>query len=135
MNHLKNISSLKTGTAAIAAIAATAGLTVPAIAQDADAEYSGLGEIIVTAQKRAQNIQDVPIAITAITGDALAANRVVSVADLSSLAPGMTVSEGIGGNKLPSFSMRGAVSFGVVPGTDKQISTYIDGVYLSAGRG
>ncbi len=135
MTHEKKISSLKAGTALFLAIAATASLTAPATAQEAETEYSGLGEIIVTAQKRAQNIQDVPIAITAITGDTLAANRIVSVGDLSSMAPGMTVSEGIGGNKLPSFSMRGAVSFGVVPGTDKQISTYIDGVYLSAGRG
>ncbi|KHK89862.1 TonB-dependent receptor [Novosphingobium malaysiense] len=95
----------------------------------------GLQEIIVTAQKREQSVQDVPIAVTALTQDAIAANRVTSVNDLSGLAPGVTVRETAGGVGVPSFSIRGVVSYGVVPGSDKQVSIYLDGVYIASPRG
>ena len=60
-------------------------------APEAAPSSSGLQEIVVTAQKREQGLQDVPVAITAITQDMLQANRVVSVTDLSGLAPNVTV--------------------------------------------
>ncbi|HEX2795286.1 MAG TPA: TonB-dependent receptor, partial [Croceicoccus sp.] len=43
----------------------------------------GLEEIVVTAQKQAQNLQDVPISVTAVTGETLADQQVNNVADLS----------------------------------------------------
>ncbi|MCB2064879.1 MAG: TonB-dependent receptor, plug, partial [Novosphingobium sp.] len=79
----------------IASVAAT-----PALAQGAEND-SGLDVIIVTAQKREQSLQDVPVSVTAITGDTLAANRVQNVIDLSSLAPGMTVYPSAGGSAIP----------------------------------
>lgn len=109
---------------------------VAAHAQDAPGEDTGgLEEIVVTAQKREQSVQDVPIAVTAISGDALEANRITNVTDLTGLAPGVTIRTSAGGSKLPSFSIRGAVSYGVVPGSDKQVSIYLDGVYISSPRG
>jgi iron complex outermembrane receptor protein len=116
------------------AMAATAAFAAPAYAQDAE-DVGGLQEIIVTAQKREQSLQDVPIAVSAVTGEALAANRVTNVVDLSAIAPGVTVRPSLGGSSIPSFSVRGAVSYGVVPGSDKQVSIYLDGVYLSTPRG
>jgi len=113
---------------------AVVGMTAaPALA--AAAEEAGLGVIIVTAQKREQSVQDVPIAVTALGGEALLANRVANVTDLSSLAPGVTVRTAAGGSRLPSFTVRGAVSYGVAPGSDKQVSMYLDGIYLSSPRG
>ena len=101
----------------------------------AQSEAEGVQEIIVTAQKREQSLQDVPIAITALGGEALQANRVVSVADLSGLAPGLTTAPTAGGTKIPQFSMRGATGNGSVPGSDRQVGIYIDGVYIAASRG
>ncbi|HKT75634.1 MAG TPA: TonB-dependent receptor [Sphingobium sp.] len=95
----------------------------------------GLAEIVVTAQKRAQSQQDVPIALTAITGDALQVNRIVSVSDLNALTPNMTVRWSAGGSAIPQFSMRGVVSRGGAPGSEKSISLYLDGVFLGATRG
>jgi iron complex outermembrane receptor protein len=95
----------------------------------------GLEEIVVTAQKREQVLQDVPIAITAFTEESLEANRITTVNDLSGLAPGLTVRPSAGGISTPAFTMRGQVSFGVVAGSDKQISIYLDGVYISSPRG
>ncbi|HKT73702.1 MAG TPA: TonB-dependent receptor [Steroidobacteraceae bacterium] len=94
-----------------------------------------LEEVIVTAQKREQSVQDVPISISAITQDSLQANRVANVIDLSALAPNMTVRPATGGVGLPSFSMRGVVSYGSVPGSDKSISLYLDGVYVGSTIG
>jgi iron complex outermembrane receptor protein len=93
-----------------------------------------LEEIVVTAQKREQSAQDVPIAITAITADTLQANRVTNVADLSGLAPNVLVRPSAGSSGIPSFSMRGVVSYGVVPGSDKEVSIYLDGVYIGSPR-
>ncbi|MBV1690396.1 TonB-dependent receptor [Novosphingobium sp. G106] len=104
-------------------------------AQSAAAESGGLEEIVVTAQKREQSLQDVPIAVTALTENTLQVNRVSSVSDLSGLAPGVIVRTAAGGSQLPSFSIRGAISYGVVPGSDKQVSIYVDGVYVGSGRG
>ncbi|MBV1688856.1 TonB-dependent receptor [Novosphingobium sp. G106] len=110
-------------------------LPVQAAAQNTASEDSGLDVIVVTAQKREQSVQDVPIAVTALSSEALQANRVTNVNDLSGLAPGVTVRPSAGGSSVPTFTIRGAASFGVVPGSDKQISTYLDGVYISAPRG
>ena len=118
-------------TSSAAAIALS--LAHSARAQSADA--GGLEEIIVTAQKREQSLQDVPIAVTAITQEALQANRIYSVTDLSALAPGLTVKPSAAGVQVPTFTMRGQVSYGVVPGSDKQVSIYVDGVYIGAPRG
>jgi iron complex outermembrane receptor protein len=124
----------RAGLLAGTAMAVTGLAATPAMAAAAE-DNSGLGVIIVTAQKREQSVQDVPIAVTALSGDALVANRVTNVTDLSSLAPGVTVRTAAGGSQLPSFTIRGAVSYGVVPGSDKQVSIYLDGVYISAPRG
>lgn len=102
---------------------------------NAQSESVGLEEIIVTAQKREQSLRDVPIAVTALGGDALQANRISSVADLSGLAPGLTTAVTAGGSQIPQFSMRGATGNGSVPGSDRTVGIYIDGVYVAASRG
>lgn len=96
---------------------------------------TGLAEIVVTAQRRSQSVQDVPIAVTALSGETLQANRVTNVTDLTGLAPGVTVRTSAGGSQLPVFAIRGVLSYGVVPGSDKQVSQYIDGVYVASPRG
>src|SRR5690349_11469094 len=67
-------------------------------AQVEASDNGGLQEIIVTAQKREQSLQDVPIAVTALTEDTLEVNRVTSVSDLSGLAPGVIVRTAAGGS-------------------------------------
>src|ERR1700761_8870579 len=98
------------------------GLTcsgVAALAQPtADEGQTTLSEIVVTAQKREQSLQDVPIAITALGAEALQTNRVTNVQDLNNLAPNLTVRTSAGGIGIPSFSMRGITSYGVVPGSE-----------------
>ena len=96
---------------------------------------SGVEDIVVTAQKREQNLQDVPIAITALSQNALVANRILDVRDLSAVAPSLTVRTSAGGGLAPNYSMRGLVTGGTAAGADKGISVYLDGVYIQATPG
>jgi iron complex outermembrane receptor protein len=119
------------------ALLSALAVSLSGVAQSVVAQQStgGLEEVIVTAQKREQNLQDVPVAVTALTQETLEVNTVVDVSDLSGLAPNLTVRPAVGGTNLPAFNMRGITSYGIVPGSDKQISTYLDGVYIGSPRG
>ncbi|MFC3173730.1 TonB-dependent receptor [Novosphingobium bradum] len=122
----------------LACSAITSLLLVPgaALAQGVGTDSEGrLEEIVVTAQKREQSMQDVPIAITALTQETLQANRITTVNDLSSIAPGVSVRQTTGGTSTPAFTIRGQLSYGFVPGSDKQVSIYLDGVYIGSPRG
>lgn len=114
-----------------------AGVAVPAAAQVAPATSAprGIEEIIVTAQKREQNLQDVPISITAVTANQLAANRVQDVRDLSAMVPNLTVRPSAGGSQVPNYTLRGILTGGSSVGTDKGVALYLDGVYIQNTAG
>lgn len=121
-----------------AAMASALFATGSVWAQEAPAAQTGgdqVADIVVTAQKREQRLQDVPVAVTALSAETLQANRITNVSDLSGLAPNVTVRAASGSSSIPTFSARGIVSYGVVPGSDKQVSIYLDGVYIGAPRG
>ncbi len=99
----------------------------------------GLEEIVVTAQKRSQNQQVVPVAVTALSTTALANARVENVMDLAGLAPNLYVFQGAslnGSNSTPWLTLRGieANNTGTVQ-TDSGIGMYVDGVYLARASG
>ncbi len=123
------VASLLTGVAFVSNF----GLTANAYAQDANESY-GINEIIVTAQKREQSIQDVPVAVTALGSDALSVNRIEKVTDLTGLAPGLIARTIPGLSTSPSFAMRGIFASASVPSQDRQISMYLDGVYVGGNR-
>ena len=68
------------------------GIVFPAVAQaqTSQAEESNLEAIVVTAQKRAENVQDAPLAISAVTGATLAKDRVTSITDLAQTMTGIS---------------------------------------------
>lgn len=113
---------------------------VPAMAQTDSSssdtpDQGGIAEIVVTAQKREQNLQDVPVAVTALTSDTIETNRIRDVTDLSSIAPNLSVRTGAGGSKLPQYTLRGIYTFGSAIGADKGVSLYLDGVYVQTAAG
>jgi len=116
--------------------AVAVAFSAPVLAQDAAEQWQGgLQEIVVTAQKREQRLQDVPVSITALGGSALEANRVTDVSALNAITPNLTVRETSGGVGLPSLTMRGALSIGVGPGADREVGFYVDGVYIGHAHG
>ena len=113
----------------------TVAVASRASAQGAAEGGATLGEIIVTAQKREQSLQDVPVAVTALSQDTLQANRVTSLLEVNNLAPSLMITSPVGGVGLPIISMRGSVSSTSAPGHDKSVSLNLDGVYLGNSYG
>jgi outer membrane receptor protein involved in Fe transport len=89
------------------------------------------GDIIVTAQRRQQSILTVPIAITALGGDALESKGVTNSANLASAVPNLQVSSPYG-NTQPNFSLRGiSVANEYNSNQASPIGVYVDDVYLA----
>ncbi|MCZ8018426.1 TonB-dependent receptor [Novosphingobium sp.] len=102
----------------------------PVFAQEAE-EDTGLGEIVVTAQKREQNLQDVPIAISAIGSEKLERLNVRDTRDLSGLAPNVTIVQGTTSNSAAVISIRGITSPASESfGLDQANALYVDGIYI-----
>ena len=123
-----------------------AALATPALAQtapqaDAQAEAApsgGIEEIVVTAQKRAENVQDVPIAISAFTATALQERAVSSVAALSNISPNVTLDAGTpfsGSSQVLSAYIRGIGANDFAFNIDPGVGIYLDGVYLARSVG
>ncbi|TKD50745.1 TonB-dependent receptor [Sphingomonas baiyangensis] len=131
-----NIVSIRMATS-VASGALALALATPAIAQEAgpaaetataaeappqDAQEAAAGEIIVTAQRREQSIQDVPIAITAITAEALQENNVQSVEDFFALTPNVSFQSN-GSRDRKDLAIRG-ISNQLNPYADVRQATY-----------
>ncbi len=109
------------------------GLTaVPAHAQDADASAeTDSGEIIVTARRREENLIDVPIAITAISGDQLAAKGALDITALAETVPNVTLESSRATNSTLSAFIRGVGQQDPVSGFEQGVGIYLDDVYLN----
>jgi iron complex outermembrane recepter protein len=90
-----------------------------------------LEEIVVTAQKRSQNVQDVPIAITALSGEALKNQHVSDVMDLNQIAPGLQVKADDNAAN-PKIFIRGVGLNDFNPNTASAVGIYADGVYIGS---
>lgn len=86
------------------------------------------GEIIVTAQKRTERLQDVPMSITAVGGDDLVKTGVNDIAQLTKISPGFTYQSSNSG--LPIYGIRGISFFDNSPITNPAVSVYVDQVSL-----
>lgn len=107
-------------------LAAAAVLPFAAIAAD----DLGLEEVVVTAQKREQNLQEVPISIGVLTADDLAERNVVSLAQLIQLSPSINFKDGYS-PVATSLSIRGVNSYTFDGGVQPSISVVVDGVPLA----
>jgi iron complex outermembrane recepter protein len=97
-----------------------------------------LAEVVVTAQKRAENIQEVPIAVTAVTAAQLESKGINEVAKLGNLAPNVTLDAGTpfsGSNTVLSAYIRGIGQNDFAFNQDPGVGVYVDGVYLARSVG
>ncbi len=100
-------------------------LSVPASGQEGVFE-----EIVVRAQKRDQNMMDVPIALTAVTGSEIEASGIKDVFDLQQNVPGLIVGQSQTATT-SNFSIRGVGSTSNNFGVESSVGLYVDGVYRS----
>ena len=109
--------------AASALAGSLCAMAAPAFAQDAVVE-----EIIVTAQKREQSLQDVPIVVSVVSGQQLADAGVRDVKDLQTVVPGLNVTSSTS-EAQTSIRIRGVGTIGDNPGMEASVGTVVDGVY------
>ena len=107
---------------------------MPAAAQ----QSVGLEEIVVTAQKREESIQDVPVAVTAFTASDIAAQGFTNIAQLADFTPNMvfdTTTSISGLSSGAAVFMRGIGQIDFALTTDPGVGTYVDGVYSARSVG
>ncbi len=119
---------------ALAVVAALAALpALPAVAQDAgpapaQQEAKTLDKLVVTAQKREEALQDVPVVVTALSEEILKDTGVRDVKDLQVLVPGLTVTS-TQSEALTTARIRGIGTVGDNAGLESSVGVVIDGVY------
>jgi outer membrane receptor protein involved in Fe transport len=137
------------GVYAVSLAALVAGTTTPALAQDGaqamrDAKTaqdsaassaaqteqpdSDFADIIVTAQKREQSLQDVPVVVTVLSADQLENAGVRDIKDLQTITPGLNVTSSTS-QAQTSIRVRGVGTIGDNPGLESSVGTIVDGVY------
>lgn len=97
---------------------------------------TALEEVVVTARKRAENLQQTPIAVTAITGDTLAQAGISQLTAIDRQTPNLTftVGTGGGGSTVNAF-IRGVGETDFIITTDPTVGLYMDGVYMARAFG
>jgi len=91
-------------------------------------EQRTVDEIVVTAQKREQNLQDVPVVVTALSGQLMQDAGVRDIKDLQILTPGLTVTS-TSNETITTARIRGVGTVGDNPGLESSVGVIIDGVY------
>ncbi|CAN5123914.1 TonB-dependent receptor [soil metagenome] len=136
--RLVSISLAAVGTALAFATPAMAVDAVAAADAASDADDAGLTEILVTAQKRPENLQQTPISISVFRGDDLINRHVTSMLDLGDGSiPSLKIAPFYSRNSALIVNIRGigVLSDGNQPARDQGVGVYVDGVYLGRAQG
>lgn len=89
-----------------------------------------LEEVIVTAQKREQSLQDVPVSVSVISGDLISQTGMTNLDELSTHVPNLSITEG---SQTTAITMRGLGS-GINQGFEQSVGMFIDGIYAGRDR-
>jgi len=120
---------------------ATPGEAVPAPAESAAAPAvaedvsSGIEEVLVTARRREESAQSVPIAITALGASALEELHIENLDDLATVVPTLSVSAASGRPNAPVYSLRGIRPTEAIYGQDPTVAIYFGDVVMSPAEG
>ncbi|MGH8187003.1 MAG: TonB-dependent receptor plug domain-containing protein, partial [Steroidobacteraceae bacterium] len=103
------------------------GISATSLAQEAPRSTSILEEIVVTAQKRSESLQDVPVAVSAFTSETRDLLGITNITDLTDFTPGLSYA-----STLDRMSLRGVGRLTNNYGSDPGIATYSDGFYTAS---
>ncbi len=93
------------------------------------------GEIVVTARRRAEALQDVPIAVTAYSGEQLEREGAIDITDIGDTTPNVTLETSRGTNSTLTAFIRGVGQQDPVAGFEQGVGIYLDDVYLNRPQG
>jgi iron complex outermembrane receptor protein len=125
-NSPKGLRLARSATAIVALWPAAALAQAAPVEPHADA---GVDDIVVTAQRKSERLQDVPISINAISGDDLSAQGISDSFGLSAIVPGLSITR-VGNVATPY--LRGVGSNAANPNNEASVATYVDGIYYAA---
>jgi iron complex outermembrane receptor protein len=146
MARRQYFTALRIGTAlaALAAAAPAVAQTAPAGSEAFDEQEAAAAsetrgnqgttqdqEIIVTARRRAESLQDVPIAVTAYSGEALERQGAIDITDISDTTPNVTIETSRGSNTTLTAFIRGVGQQDPVAGFEAGVGLYLDDVFLN----
>ena len=121
--------------AAVPAFAADAAPQSPGQSSGDATANVGVGEIVVTAQKRSENIQKVPIAISAFSGEFLNSRAITAIDGLGSIAPNMQITRAPSNKTITQISIRGSVTINPAVTWEPAVGLYLNGVYIAKAQG
>ncbi len=129
------MKSVRFSTAIVTSLAAAAFLPTIAYAQSDEPEVeqkSHLDVVVVTARKAEENLQETPVAVTAISAKDIEAQQLTFATDIQRAAPGlMSRGAGTGPSAIVTFALRGNAQNSPNSVTDSAVGVYLDGVYLA----
>jgi iron complex outermembrane receptor protein len=120
-------SSLVAAEAPVTAQAAPGG--------DATSSELGLGDIVVTARRTSENLQSVPVAITAFSGAQLQQQSARAVSDIALLTPGLQINYSTNTPAGAIFTIRGQTVQDPISNQDPSVGVYVDGLYWARAYG
>ena len=120
------------GKLALSSALTVSALTIPTFAQDVGNVFTD--EVVVTAQKREQNVQDVGIAVTAVSGDQMQALGYTNAQEITALTPGVSMIQP-NGEANYAIGIRGVANNDFTTNVESPIAIYVDEVYISQMSG
>ena len=127
-----NLRNLRTALLAVSGLASTAMVAAPVLAQDGvESNETGGPVVVVTAQMREQNVQDIPLSITAVSGELLEARSQTRLDDISAQAPNVLLQQNAAGsgNSMRAF-IRGVGQSDLSPSVEPGVGIYVDDIYF-----
>ena len=122
--------------------AVAAGLLAgPAYAQDAAGDRAAAtttddaNVIVVTAQKREENLQEVPIAISALGSQYLESREITSIDSIGALAPNVKFERAPASGTIAQIAIRGSVTINPAVTWEPAVGLYLDGIYIAKNQG
>ena len=126
MNHLAQRTKLAQ---AVALASIPVAATVPTVSFSAN--KTAIEEVVVTASRRSESVQDIPINITAVSGDQIEDLRLKTIADIAHYVPGLTVIDRGPRDEVPDVLVRGLNTTGLGPGFESDtVATYLGEIPL-----
>ncbi|MFT6414564.1 MAG: outer membrane receptor protein involved in Fe transport, partial [Glaciecola sp.] len=133
INHLPRTSGIFRKTLLVSAVLSAISASTILQAQESDAveaDDGGIERIFVTASKRQTGLQQTPIAVTVVGGQAIEQTKVLDIGDLQTLVPTLRVTP-LQRSTNTTFSIRGFGNGGNNVGIEPSVGIFIDGVYRS----
>lgn len=126
-------SSVRTPLFAAVALATAVGS--PAVTAQSDEDRLSLEEVVVTARRRTESLQDVPIAVTALSGDMLTLKGASDITELAQSVPSVTLEPSRATNTTLTAFIRGVGQQDPLAGYEQGVGLYLDDVFLARPQG